>query len=284
LFLLAGWAILSLVGFWGRNGIYRNYTCDVRTTPYFALVLEGAHDGVYPWNAPWSADQNQGEDLALDATEEIAIAETETEELPCKPGFVTVDESYFDDAVFIGDSRTEGLRDYGGLDGATFYAATGLNIFDMWDQKFCDVEDEKVTLEEALSTRQFGKLYFQIGINEMGRGTVDSFIRAYEQSIEKFEELQPNAVIYIQGIMHVTKEKSDSDEIFNNPGIEERNDRIKELADGERVFYIDMNEAVCDRDGNLRDNLTFDDLHLYASKYGIWVRFLLSKGLEIYNR
>ena len=33
-----------------------------------------------------------------------------------------VDDDWFDDAVFIGDSRTVGLRDYGGLDNATFYA------------------------------------------------------------------------------------------------------------------------------------------------------------------
>ena len=58
------------------------------------------------------------------------------------------------------------LRDYGGLDNATFYASTGLGIYDMWTEKFCEVDGEKTTLEDALSRRQFGKIYFQIGINE----------------------------------------------------------------------------------------------------------------------
>ena len=57
------------------------------------------------------------------------------------------------------------LRDYGGLDNATFYASTGLGIYDMWTEKFCEVDGEKTTLEDALSRRQFGKIYFQIGIN-----------------------------------------------------------------------------------------------------------------------
>ena len=138
-----------------------------------------------------------------------------------------------------------------------------------------------LTLEEALSERQFKKVYFQIGINEMGRGTVDSFMQAYEASVKKIEELQTDAIIYVQGIMRVTKEKSDSDKIFNNLGIQVRNDRIALLADNVKIFYIDMNEAVCDNQGNLRDDLTFDNLHLYASKYNIWVDFLKTKGIAL---
>ena len=195
--------------------------------------------------------------------------------------FITVGDDYFDDAVFIGDSRTVGLHDYGGLDKATFFATVGLNVYDMWSQRFCEVDGEKLTLEEALSRRQYKKIYFQIGINEMGRGTVDTFMQAYEESVRKFQQLQPDAIIYVQGIMRVTKEKSDKDKIFNNPGIQVRNERIAQLADNMKIFYIDVNEVVCDDTGNLRKELTFDNLHLYGSKYYIWVDFLKTKGIAI---
>ena len=112
----------------------------------------------------------------------------------------------------------------------------------------------------------------------MGRGTVDGFITAYSQSVQKLKELQPDAVIYVQAIMRVAKEKSDSDPIFNNKGINERNARIAQLADS-RTVYIDVNEVVCDQEGNLRDELTFDNLHLLGSKYDIWVSFLKTKGI-----
>ena len=82
---------------------------------------------------------------------------------------------------------------------------------------------------------------------------------AYEDSVEKFRELQPDAVIFVQGIMKVAKEKSDKDPIFNNVGIEQRNERIAALADGKNIFYLDMNEVVCDEEGNLKSSLTFDD-------------------------
>lgn len=291
-----------MIGYIGKNTTYKEYELDVRKTPYFVLVIEGMRDGVYPWSKEKPMGTVPEEEAAAGTelgTESGAAADHGTaaesgtgeeagdgmetnaqEEIPEAKEFIQVDESYFDDAVFIGDSRTVGLHDYGGLDKATFYATVGLNVYDMWKEKFCEVDGKKVTLEEALRTQSFGKVYFQIGINEMGRGTIDSFMEEYEQSVKKFRELQPDAVIYVQGIMRVTKEKSDADKIFNNPGIQRRNERIAQLADGRTIFYIDMNEVVCDEQGNLKEELTFDNLHLYGSKYDIWVDFLKKKGIE----
>lgn len=171
-----------------------------------------------------------------------------------------MDNSYFSDAVFIGDSRTVGLHDYGGLDDSTFYATVGMNIYDLWTEKFCEVDGQKETLEDALRARTYGKIYFQIGINEMGRGTVDGFMKAYEESVAKFKELQPDAVIFVQAIMKVTKDKSDKDPIFNNPGIEERNARIASLRTTGPYFIWMVNEVVCDENGALRKDITFDNI------------------------
>lgn len=75
----------------------------------------------------------------------------------------------------------------------------------------------KITVEEALSEHQFGKVYLMIGINEMGTGTVDSFMKKYEEAVNHIRELQPDALIFLQGIMYVKQEKSETDPIFNNP-------------------------------------------------------------------
>ena len=303
IFLALFWIGFSAIGYMGKDTIYQDYTEDVRKTPYFVLVLDGIRDGIYPWalNGEELAEQpleNADSAQLPPVTEEPQTGapvgtETEVQEQPTEvlpppeplppptKEFITVGDDYFDDAVFIGDSRTVGLHDYGGLDKATFFATVGLNVYDMWSQRFCEVDGEKLTLEEALSRRQYKKIYFQIGINEMGRGTVDTFMQAYEESVRKFQQLQPDAIIYVQGIMRVTKEKSDKDKIFNNPGIQVRNERIAQLADNMKIFYIDVNEVVCDDTGNLRKELTFDNLHLYGSKYYIWVDFLKTKGIAI---
>lgn len=290
-FLIAGWVILSLIGYLKKDGIYKNYSIDTKKTPYFVLVLDGIHDKIYPWSKESPellSDQKKPQkqedgivntEMTEDTATEAVSGDTETADLKPKK-FIQVDDSYFDDAVFIGDSRTVGLHDYGGLDHADFYATVGMNIYDLWKEAFCNVDGKKVTLEEALKAKQYKKVYFQIGINEMGRGTLDGFMNEYQNAVEKFETLQPDAVIYVQAIMHVTQKKSDSDPIFNNPGIDARNQRIQQLADGVRVFYIDVNEVVCDDQGGLKQELTFDNLHLYGSKYNIWVDFLKTKGIE----
>lgn len=289
--MLAGWVILSLIGYLKKDGIYKNYSIDTKKTPYFVLVLDGIHDKIYPWSkeppellSDQKKPKKQEDDIVnTEMTEETATeavaGDTETTDLKPKK-FIQVDDSYFDDAVFIGDSRTVGLHDYGGLDHSDFYATVGMNIYDLWKDAFCEVNGKKVTLEEALRAKQYKKVYFQIGINEMGRGTLDGFMDEYQNAVEKFKTLQPDAIIYVQAIMHVTQKKSDSDPIFNNPGIDARNQRIQQLADGVRVFYIDVNEVVCDDQGGLKQELTFDNLHLYGSKYNIWVDFLKTKGIE----
>ncbi len=299
--ILGCWLLFSIVGYMGKDSIYSRYTINVKKTPYFVLVLQGIHDGVYPWSSEkqslwerWEQlaekepNENPGESVAAteetvkqDETETVTATETlvpEEVEPPIRE-FHEVDDSYFSDAVFIGDSRTVGLHDYGGLDDSTFYATVGMNIYDLWTEKFCEVDGQKETLEDALRARTYGKIYFQIGINEMGRGTVDGFMKAYEESVAKFKELQPDAVIFVQAIMKVTKDKSDKDPIFNNPGIEERNARIAELADNRTVFYLDVNEVVCDENGALRKDITFDNIHLLGSKYDIWVDYLKKKGI-----
>ena len=290
-FLLAGWVILSLIGYLKKDGIYKNYSIDTKKTPYFVLVLDGIHDKIYPWSkeppellSDQKKPKKQEDDIVnTEMTEETATeavaGDTETTDLKPKK-FIQVDDSYFDDAVFIGDSRTVGLHDYGGLDHSDFYATVGMNIYDLWKDAFCEVNGKKVTLEEALRAKQYKKVYFQIGINEMGRGTLDGFMDEYQNAVEKFKTLQPDAIIYVQAIMHVTQKKSDSDPIFNNPGIDARNQRIQQLADGVRVFYIDVNEVVCDDQGGFKQELTFDNLHLCGSKYNIWVDFLNTKGIE----
>ena len=49
-FLIIGWGVLSLIGYLKKDGIYKNYSIDVKKTPYFVLVLDGIHDKIYPWS------------------------------------------------------------------------------------------------------------------------------------------------------------------------------------------------------------------------------------------
>jgi lysophospholipase L1-like esterase len=195
--------------------------------------------------------------------------------------FTEVDDEYFNDALFIGDSRTVGLSEYcEALDTrATFYSKISLTIYSALSKEFIRTGKGRISIEEALSENQFGKIYIMLGLNEIGVGDSQYFKEAYAQVIERIKELQPNAIIYIQGIMHVTAAKSNNDKYFNNANINVRNEAIAELADQKRVFYINLNEALDDENGNLSQELSFDDIHLKAASYEKWHEFLLHNAI-----
>lgn len=190
--------------------------------------------------------------------------------------FATVDESYFDDALFIGDSRTVGLRDYTDLpEHADFLCETSLTIYKVMEESF----KGKGTVEEVLAAKKYGKIYLMVGINELGRGTTEDFMEEYTKVVDTLHELAPDAKIFIQGIMRVSGKKNESDAIFNNSNINARNNAIATLADNRQMFYIDVNEAVCDGEGNLTADYTHDQIHLLGMYNEIWKEFLLEHGV-----
>lgn len=204
---------------------------------------------------------------------------------PQKPEltYMEVEDSYFADAVFIGDSRTVGMYEYGGLgDISTFYASTGLTVYKLFDAEIAQVEGQKkkVSVETALQQNQFAKIYLMIGINEMGRGTVETFIEKYKEVVGHLQELQPDAIIYVQGIIKVTTARSEQGDYINNEGIVARNEELAKLADNEKIFYLDVNPLICDETGGMEPEYTGDGVHLKAKYIDIWKNFLKSHAVS----
>lgn len=194
--------------------------------------------------------------------------------------FVKVGKSYFNDALFIGDSRTVGLSEYSGWKNSTYYADVGLTIYDVFDKKIVKMNGKMITIDKALKRKHFKKVYIMLGINELGRGTTKTFISEYKKVVNRIKKLQPDAVIFVEGIMKVSKEKSDTDPIFNNKNITIKNDHLAKLADNKRIFYIDVNDAVTDKTGSIPAEYTFDNIHLKAAYYRLWTGFLLKHGIK----
>ncbi len=220
---------------------------------------------------------------AADAQTPDPAAPDASEETPQEVVYHTVDDSYFDDAVFIGDSRTVGMYEYGGLEEtSTFYASTGLTIYKMFDSAIVSVpgQKKKITVEEALSEKQFARIYLMIGINEMGTGTVESFMKAYSEAVQHLRELQPDAVIYLQAIMKVTTKRSEQGDYINNEGIEARNAEIAKLADDQKIFFLDVNPEICDETGGMVASYTYDGVHLKAQYIPIWLDYLKAHAVE----
>jgi lysophospholipase L1-like esterase len=196
----------------------------------------------------------------------------------------TVTDDYFADALFIGDSRTDGLHDYGNMKGKTsFMAKDSLSVFSMWDKTLpywlADGTSGQDSIGNILGKQKFAKVYLCVGVNELGMPTTTNYYQKYRESVEAIRKLQPDAIIFIEGMMHVSKKETQSSGVYNNTNIVQRNQAVATLANGHDIFYIDMNSAVCDTDGNIPDDQSNDGIHLKASGYEQWHQFLLQNGI-----
>ena len=104
----------------------------------------------------------------------------------------------------------------------------------------------------------------------------------YKDVVAHLQELQPDAIIYLQAIMRVSTERSNKGDYINNPGIDARNAEIAKLADNKKIFYLDVNPLVCDDTGGLIKEDTFDGVHLKAAYIDIWKQFLMDHAIEFY--
>lgn len=194
--------------------------------------------------------------------------------------YITVDNSYYDDAIFIGDSRIEGFHDYFGLDNAAFCYKRGLNVYDMMTEKVQYSKNEKGTVPEALAAQQYNKIFIMVGINELGRGDTAEYAMQYKENLDQIRQLQPNAVIFILGVMNVTTEYSDSSDVYNNDNINSKNVSVAGYANGIDTFYLDLNSSVADETGGMVADYSVDGIHLKAQYYSLVLDFLNQHGLE----
>lgn len=191
------------------------------------------------------------------------------------------DISYFNDAAFLGDSRTLGISDYAGLEGADFYCDSGMMIFKLLEEGVTwQKTGNKVNLPEVLQKKQYGKIYIMLGMNELGYGNTEMYLEQYRQVLQQIREWQPDAIIYIMANLHVSREKNNLETEFNNININDKNAASASLTNGTDVFYLDANPLFTDEEGFLNSELTFDGVHLYARYYDAWREFLLEHAVE----
>ena len=196
--------------------------------------------------------------------------------------YVIENESYFNDAAFLGDSRTLGISDYAGLSGADFFCDNGMTIYKLFEDEGVTYQKtgEKVDLKQILREKQYGKIYIMLGMNELGYGNTLMYLKQYLKVIQQIKEWQPGVTIYIMANLHVSREKDNTDTEFNNININDKNVASARLANGRDVFYLDCNPLFTDEEGYLQEELTFDGVHLYAQHYDKWRDFLFAHCVE----
>lgn len=195
---------------------------------------------------------------------------------PC-PESAAVDNSYFADAAFIGDSRTEGLMLYSGIGDVDKYTSIGISIFKLESKKAVTIDGVDYTLVEALAQKQYNKVYICLGVNELGYFNDQGFYDSYCKVIDDIRASQPNAVIYIQNLIPLNEDTiaaQGGSPYLTNEHLRVYNELTQKVALEKQVVYLDLYSAFVGSDGQLPADASTDGVHLSGSYYKAWLEYL----------
>ena len=231
-------------------------------------------DGTAPGeNADTSADEPQAEKPEAPAYDFSQPA----------PQSEPVDNSYFDDAAFVGDSRTDGFMIYSGIGTGTNLTSNGLSIFKLEEKKALTIGGQEYTLLEALALEQYGKVYLSLGVNELGYFDDQGFYDNYCKAIDHIRALQPNAVIYIQGLIPLNEGQiaaTTGRTYLTNDHLRVYNDLMKKAAQEKQVVYLDLYSEFVDENGALPEDGSHDGVHLTKAYCQRWLEYLKTHTVD----
>ena len=192
-----------------------------------------------------------------------------------------VKSEYFDDAIFVGDSITDGIRSYGVMSNTTVIAYTGVNPETILSKKLIGSGEEKVTFLEAMAQHPDAKkIYIMMGANGIAWLTKDTFIADYGAFIDQVKAQHPNALIYIQSILPVTQSYEEKNPEITNTTIDEFNQALLELTKEKNVYYLNIAESFKDENGALPEEASSDGMHFATQYYNIWFDYLKEHAIQ----
>lgn len=284
---------------------------DAPTEPALEESMESTEGTTTPTEVPatTAAAQPQTEPTTVPATEETTEPSTEATTVPTvetlppetnteamestegtdpteptydDPDFSVggVEDSWFDDALFIGNSRVVGLRDYAKKGNARYFCTVGMTVFDVLETYVTEEGHGTQSLYDVLAEKQYGKVFISLGINECGY-PYDSVMMAYGELINTVRQAQPEATIILQAILTVSREKAQEGDYFLPENLAKLSSGYASFANGEDIRYIDFNEAFADEDGYMPKHMSWDGCHLYAKYLTIWADWMAVKAKEM---
>ena len=164
-----------------------------------------------------------------------------------------VDNRYFDDAAFVGDSRTDGFLIYSGIGTGKNLTSNGLSIFKLEEKKALTIDGKEYTLMEALAMQQYGKVYLSLGVNELGYYDDQGFYDSYCKAIDDIRRIQPHAVIYVQNLIPLNEEV---------------------------IAYLDLYSEFVNENGELPAEASKDGVHLRSDWCKQWLTYLQTHTVD----
>ena len=202
-------------------------------------------------------------------------------------------DAYFDDAVFVGDSITESLRNYciaqqrddeDFMGNAQFLAAVSMSVrmASSDSRTLLQYRGNAVSVTEGLLKMGAGQVFIMLGVNDYAGKYPDATLAYFDTLIDAIQEKCERIEIVIQSVTPVTKRFRQERQIT----IEEWNGfnvLLEQLCEEKGVQFLSFAELLMDAEGYLADDMTGDGMfHLTPAANAVWIRALRQFAAEQY--
>ena len=239
------------------------------TVQYLLDALEATETAVVPLNK-----------LHLSFDEEVAkmfVVEGDVSDYEV-PEHEPVDTSWFDNALFIGDSMTQTLSTYkldlpSSIAVSAYRSITPIQFIN--NVTVAREDGTEVAIFDELCTHHPDKIFILLGMNVLASGSDSNLIETYEMLLGKLKEQFPGIPIYVQGVTPVGKIVATQRVTLTVNRIKKVNLQIAQMAQRNGCYYIDMFHALANEEELLSPYISQEDgIHLNQRGADQWVAYL----------
>ena len=200
------------------------------------------------------------------------------------------DWSWFDDAVFIGDSVSYKLQNYvvaqrksdpGFFGKAKFLTSISLGsgnaLWAVSDQSVHPTyQGEKMRLEKSIPLTGAKKVYMMLGMNDIAVYGIDGAVENYCKLMDLILENAPDVEFYIQSVTPICQGRERGS--LNNANLVRYNAALAQMCRERGIHFVDVAQVMRDADGCLPRNYCVDPdemgIHVTDLACRVWLGYL----------
>ncbi|MBR1642753.1 MAG: hypothetical protein IJ683_10575 [Butyrivibrio sp.] len=239
----------------------------------FAVILlmaliKGSNGGVSEKTSIGDETQNTTEGEMDMPVVETATEGTKSESTPDTTVLAKKEgakDGYLNRCVFLGDSRTVAMVNYGFFNDDAALAQIGISHPSFASNKFINNAGKEYTLKTYLASHQAPVIYILLGVNGINDPSETHYRDTFVSLIDKVAEMAPNSNLVLVAIGPV-----DDNGIYKNSvqnaWIDKYNDFLLETAKEKHIFYLDIAEILKGSDGQVKSEYNGGDGLHYSGK------------------
>ncbi len=202
------------------------------------------------------------------------------------------DKAFFNDAVFVGDSVTMGLRSYTNaqrnkgsdcLGTAQFLCVGSMSYTNVLGAVTSEslhptYKGQKMTVEDGLKSAGAGKVFIMLGMNDFSAYSENVWKNSVKTLISRIREKNPDIQVFIQSVTPIVDGKEHGR--FSNENIRVFNDYLRTFCEENDCIYVDVNgEVMADETGHLKKAYCGDlgamGIHMSNAGSSAWADYLM---------